>query len=145
MSKLIIIFCITLSFICVACSSSKKLISHGELLDLKESCIEYNDAQCIKNVLIIKTKISSSYNNNATVKQNYINVYDYIKNNLKEDSGFDEIQYWAVAETTSSEEIKVVSFTVNKITIDNILNGKIESATLISDYLEDLYIHPSLN
>lgn len=41
-----------------------------------EQVFEYED----EGILIIKTKINSSYNNNATRRQNYYNIEDIIRN-----------------------------------------------------------------
>lgn len=142
--KWILIIILILS-ICAGCNMDTKELSHGELMDKKENCIEYDEnVECIKKVFILKAKIQSSYNNNATVNQNFINVYDYIKRNFDESIDYDELQYWAVADMNNGKEEKAVSFTVNKTTIMDIITGKIESATLIADNVEDLYIHSSL-
>ena len=79
--------------------------------------------------------------NNLTVEQNYFNVGDLIKNH-----GFntcEELQYWAVADMTSGEEVKVISFDLDKDTINNLYNEKIFENQL-EDYVDNLFIHISL-
>ena len=90
---------------------------------------------------IIKAKITPKWNNKTTIDQNYHNVEDLILN--KGYDKYDEIQYWAVADMTNGSENKVISFTVSKSLIKKIKDG---SAVAISmgDYVDDLYIHPSL-
>lgn len=61
-------------------------LKFGELLDVTTN----ND------ILIIKAKISPSYNNKATINQNGFNVEDIILN--QGGDAFNEIQYWAVAD-----------------------------------------------
>lgn len=92
-------------------------------------------------VVVVKAKISPSYNNEATIHQNYYNVCDLIKNH-----GFDicsELQYWAVADMTSSNESKVISFTVDSGLIVNVKDGSV-TATELGDCIDDLWILPSL-
>lgn len=117
-------------------------IPHGELLDIKETCLDYNDDMSCNNfILVIKTKIEKKYSNKATINQNYFNIADYIrKNNV---SKFSEIQYWAVADMSNGNESKVVSFTVPKTIIDGILAENIVDNQL-GDYVTDLYILESL-
>ncbi|MCI5498024.1 MAG: hypothetical protein MR419_00580 [Clostridiales bacterium] len=104
----------------------------GELLS-----VTYSEG----NVVVVKTKIESSYSSKATIDQNY-----YIVCNLIRDHGFntaDELQYWAVADSTTGDEIKVVSFTVEKDTLDLIASQEFADNTL-GDYVADLWILPSL-
>ena len=92
-------------------------------------------------VIVVKGKIKGLLTNDQTVKQNYFSVCDLIKN-----WGFDscqELQYWAVADMTDGEEVKVVSFTLDRATIEGVANGNIIENQL-GDYVSDLYIHPSL-
>lgn len=91
--------------------------------------------------VVVKAKIKPSYNKDMTVRQNYHNVCRLIT-----DNGFDvcdEIQYWAVADMTTGEESKVVAFTVSKDVIKLIKDEKI-FPTNLEDYLDDLFILPSL-
>ncbi len=110
-------------------------IRHGELISAIES---ENDAG---SVIVIKAKIESSWNNELTVKQNYTNAIDLIQNQGCD--AYDQFQYWAVADTTSGEEVKVVSFTINKELIQTIKSGNMVSDKL-GEYVDDLYILPSL-
>lgn len=106
-------------------------IQHGELLS-----VIYNDG-----VVVVKAKIQPNLTNNLTVEQNYFNVGDLIKNH-----GFntcEELQYWAVADMTSGEEVKVISFDLDKDTINNLYNEKIFENQL-EDYVDNLFIHISL-
>ncbi|MCR5403951.1 MAG: hypothetical protein K6E91_09085 [Butyrivibrio sp.] len=91
--------------------------------------------------LIIKAKISPSYSKEATIDQNYYSVCDIIKN--QGGDKYDSIQYWAVADMTDGSEGKVISFTVPKQIIDRVVSGEIVDNKL-GDYLEDLWILPSL-
>ena len=117
-------------------------IPHGELLDVKETCLDYNDDNSCNNyILVIKTKIEKRYSNKATINQNYFNIADYIRKN--DVSKFSEIQYWAVADMTNGNESKVVSFTVPKTVIDGIIAENIVDNQL-GNYVSDLYILESL-
>ena len=109
---------------------------HGELISTITNTV--ND----KNVIVIKAKISPSYSNKATIDQNYFNIEDFVKN--QNGSQFDEIQYWAVADMTDGSESKVISFTVNKDMINSILTDKYFVPISYGDYVEDLWILPSL-
>lgn len=114
-------------------SSSSLSISlrYGKLLDKKITGTS----------LIIKAKIEPSYNNKATVDQNYYNIENIVKN--QGGSKFKEIQYWAVADMTDGSEQKVISFTVPEDVIQKIANDKIV-ANQIGNYVDDLFIHASL-
>lgn len=90
---------------------------------------------------IIKAKIEPSYNNKATIHQNFFNVEDFIKN--QNGNTYDEIQYWAVADMTDGEEEKVISFTVDKKIIDDLYNDKI-AANMLDSYLNDFWVIESL-
>lgn len=106
-------------------------IQHGELLS-----VIYNDG-----VVVVKAKIQPNLTNNLTIEQNYFNIGDLIKNH-----GFntcEELQYWAVADMTSGEEVKVISFDLDKDTIDNLYNEKIFENQL-EDYVDNLFVHVSL-
>lgn len=110
-------------------------LEHGELVSAITNEI---DGQ---SVLVIKAKISSSYNNEATVDQNYYNVADLIQSQGCD--VFDELQYWAVADMSDGSEQKVVSFTVDADLIQKIAAGEVVENQL-GDYVTDLYILPSL-
>lgn len=110
-------------------------LEHGELVSAVTNEIDG------RNVLVIKAKISSSYNNEATVDQNYYNVADLIQSQGCD--VFDELQYWAVADMSDGSEQKVVSFTVDADLIQKIAAGEVVENQL-GDYVTDLYILPSL-
>lgn len=112
-------------------SAGIKSLNHGKMLEFNE----YDGG------VVIKVRITSSYNNKATIDQNYYNIEDLIVD--QGCSKYDEIQYWAVAKMTDGTESKVISFTVPKSTITKIKNGDI-AANQIGDYVDDLYILPSL-
>lgn len=140
MSKKILMLLLTsmLGIFIVGCGSSTEnndtgsyKIKHGEFL---ESSI--ND-----DTLVIKAKIEPSLNNKLTISQNGFNVEDVIKNQGGDQ--FKEIQYWAVADMTSGEESKVISFTLNEELIKNIKDGNVVANQII-DNAQDVYILPSL-
>ncbi len=92
-------------------------------------------------IIVVKGKIQCLFTNDQTVKQNYFSVCDLIKN-----WGFDscqELQYWAVSDMSNGEENKVISFTLDRATIEGVANENIIENQL-GDYVSDLYIHPSL-
>lgn len=110
-------------------------LEHGELVSAIENEIDG------RSVLVVKAKISSSYNNAATIDQNYYNVEDLVKNQGADK--FDEIQYWAVADMSSGSEEKVVSFTVGSELIQQIVAGSLP-ANQMGDVVADLFIHQTL-
>lgn len=112
----------------------KYSIPHGEVLD----------ENVTGDTLIIKAKITPSFNNHSTISQNFFNLEDLIKN--QGCSKYDEIQYWAVADMTDGSESKVISFTAPKSTIDGIKDGSIEAIAYLDEYgyVTDVYILPSL-
>ena len=106
-------------------------IKHGELLS-----VIYSDG-----TVVVKTKIAPSYSNKATIDQNYYNIADLVKNH-----GFnscEKLSYWAIADMTTGEESKCISFDLNKQTVDDLYNGNIVENQL-GDYVTDLWILPSL-
>lgn len=115
---------------------SQPKILNGKLISVIENTI--ND----KNIVVVKTKITPSYSNSATIHQNYFNVEDLIKNQGFD--SYDEIQYWAVADMTDGSESKVISFTLNQTMIYNIKNEIIPSIYDYEDYFEDFWVLPSL-
>ena len=110
-------------------------LQNGELLSTITNNIDG------KEVIVVKAKIKSNLTNKLTIDQNYYNVADMIKNQGCDK--FDEIQYWAVADMTSGDEAKVISFTLSSDTIKQIKDGKIVDIQ-IGDYADDLWILPSL-
>ena len=93
------------------------------------------------DTLVIKAKIQPSYSNRATINQNYFNIEDIIKK--QGGSKFPGIDYWAVADMTDGTESKVISFFVPGDVISALANQQI-AANQLGDYVEDLYILPSL-
>ena len=79
--------------------------------------------------------------NKMTIDQNYFNVEDIILN--KGGSSYNEIQYWAVADMTSGDESKVISFKLDKSLIDKIKNKEV-AANRLGEYAIDLWVLPSL-
>ena len=112
-----------------------------DLSALKMSNGELVDATINGTTLIVKAKIQPSFSNQATIDQNYFNVTDIVQNQGAD--VFREIQYWAVADMTDGSEGKVIQFTAGRELIrhikeDGFLGG------MIADYVEDLWILPSL-
>lgn len=93
------------------------------------------------NTLVVKVKIEPNLTNKMTISQNYHNVIDIVKE--QKCDTYDAIDYWAVADMSDGSEGKVISFLVNKNTIDGIKAGNI-AATTLEDNLTDLWILPSL-
>ncbi len=94
-----------------------------------------------ESVIVIKAKITPSYNNKATINQNYFNVGDLIKN--QGCNKFDKVDYWTIDDMTDGSEAKVVAFTLDKKTIEKIYDESIADIQ-IGDYADDLFILPSL-
>lgn len=92
------------------------------------------------NLVVFKVKSETQMNNKMTIDQNYYNIEDLIQQGA---SRFNEIQYWAVAQSTDGEEVKYISFTMDKDLIDKVAAGSFPVNTL-GDYVQDLYILPSL-
>ena len=112
-----------------------------DLSALKMTNGELVDATINGTTLIIKAKIQPSFSNQATIDQNYFNVTDLVQNQGAD--VFREIQYWAVADMADGSEGKVIQFTAGRDLIrhikeDGLLGG------MIADYVEDLWIPPSL-
>lgn len=106
-------------------------IKYGELLE--------NNIN--EDILVVKAKIKPNMTNKLTISQNGFNVEDLIKNQGADE--FKEIQYWAVADMTSGEESKVISFTVDEDLIKSIKEGN-TVANQIVDKAKDVWILPSL-
>lgn len=110
-------------------------VPHGQVLDIKKTDLNG------KSILVVKAKIKTDYGAILNVNQNYLNVADIIKD--QGGTEFDEIQYWAVADTKGGDEVKVISFTVPKSTIQGVADDKIAD-NQIGQYCEDLYINKAL-
>ena len=106
-------------------------VSYGELLSVNKN----------GSTAVVKVKIESKYKKELTITQNYHNVVGIIKDQGL--SYYEEVQYWAVADMTDGTEGKVISFTVPKETIDDIMTQAVVATTL-PDHVEDLWILPSL-
>lgn len=112
-----------------------------DLSALKMPNGELVDATINGTTLIVKAKIQPSFSNQATIDQNYFNVTDLVQNQGAD--VFREIQNWAVADMADGSEGKVIQFTAGRDLIrhikeDGLLGG------MIADYVEDLWILPSL-
>ncbi len=118
-----------------ATGSTDSRITYGDLLDFTENAIDG------KNICVMKVKIEASLTKGMTVDQNYHNIEHFIT----EAGGdqYDSIDYWAVADMEDGSENKVISFTVPKDTIDKVKSGDLVAIQL-GDYVDDLYILPSL-
>ncbi|MFR5877061.1 MAG: hypothetical protein ACLUFN_11305 [Eubacterium sp.] len=112
--------------------NSKLQLQFGTLLDFTVN----ND-----NVAVIKAKITPSYNNKATINQNYHSIETLAKEGVL--SGYSEVQYWAVADMTNGNEEKVISFTVSSDLVSKLEKEQV-AAIQLGDYVEDLWVHPSL-
>lgn len=121
-------------------SNSKHIASHTKY-NCKMKYGELIESIVNDNTLIIKAKISPSYNNKATINQNGYNVGDLIKNQGADK--FNEIQYWAVADMEDGSEDKVISFTLNKDLINKIKDDSIVDNKII-DNAQEVWILPSL-
>lgn len=93
------------------------------------------------NTLVIKAKIEPNLTNDLTISQNYHNIIDLVTKQGCD--SFDSIDYWAVADMADGSEDKVISFLVNSDCIKGIKDETIVATTL-DQYLEDLWILPSL-
>ena len=101
----------------------------GEIMSIKQN----------GSTVVVKMKITESWNNKMTVNQNYDIVQDLIQKH-----GFNtcqELQYWAVMDV--GMEIKVISFTLDKATIDGIYADKLFGEQ-IEPFTKDLWIAPEL-
>ena len=135
---LLVVLIVMLGVSMIGCSDSD---SNKEVSGYKIKHGEFIESNINDDVLVIKAKIEPSLNNKLTISQNGFNVEDIIKNQGGDQ--FKEIQYWAVADMTSGEENKVVSFTLNEDLIKKIKAGDIVANQII-DNADDVYILPSL-
>lgn len=109
-------------------------LPYGDLLDLTETELDG------RTVIVLKAKITPSMTNKLTIDQNYMNACEWLQ---KHSNKCDEFQYWAVADMQDGSEGKVISFTLNADTVENIRNKNIADIQ-IPDYAQDLWILPSL-
>ena len=136
--NLLVVLIVMLGVSMIGCSDSN---SNKEVSGYKIKHGEFIESNINDDVLVIKAKIEPSLNNKLTISQNGFNVEDIIKNQGGDQ--FKEIQYWAVADMTSGEENKVVSFTLNEELIKKIKAGDIVANQIINN-ADDVYILPSL-
>ena len=146
MKKILLLFALCLML--VACGKKDEPI----VLDFSNETVGDVDPQGLKPILgeimsikqngstvVVKIKITESWNNKMTVNQNYDIVQDLIQKH-----GFNtchELQYWAVMDV--GMEIKVISFTLDKATIDGIYADKLFGEQ-IGPFTKDLWIAPAL-
>ncbi len=107
--------------------------------------LKYGDLESLMvngGTIVIEAKITPSLTNNMTIDQNYYTVTDFIKKYIG-DEYYDDIVYWAVADMTSGNEGKCISFTVPHWVIDAVASGNFID-TQLGDYADDLWILPSL-
>ena len=135
---LLVVLIVMLGVSMIGCSDSD---SNKEVSGYKIKHGEFIESNINDDVLVIKAKIEPSLNNKLTISQNGFNVEDIIKNQGGDQ--FKEIQYWAVADMSSGEENKVVSFTLNEELIKDIKDGNVVANQII-DNADDVYILPSL-
>ena len=135
---LLVVLIVMLGISMIGCSDSD---SNKEVSGYKIKHGEFIESNINDDVLVIKAKIEPSLNNKLTISQNGFNVEDIIKNQGGDQ--FKEIQYWAVADMSSGEENKVVSFTLNEELIKDIKDGNVVANQII-DNADDVYILPSL-
>ena len=114
-------------------------------LDTGDLALLYGELESVNyggsGVVVVKGKISAQMSDDLTISQNYYSACELIQKR-----GFDtcqELQYWAVADMADGSEAKVVSFTLDRATIEGVADGSILENQL-SDHVSDLYIHPSL-
>lgn len=108
-------------------------LNFGEILDINTN----KDT----NAVTLKVKIKSNLTKAMTIKQNYMNAWEFIK--AYSGTEYKKLTYWAVADMTDGSESKVIQFNVSEDTIEKVLNGSILENQL-GDYVTDLYLHPSL-
>ena len=121
--------------------SSKRVEVNGYYLKFGTIQDANPDGGVDGTTLVIKAKIESLLSNELTIKQNYHNVADIVQNQNGTD--FECIDYWAVADMRDGSESKVIAFTIDADTIKGLAEGTIAPIEL-GDYVDDLYIHPSL-
>lgn len=101
-----------------------------------ESIVDYWDGMCVVSVLI-----EPSYNDKATVNQNFHNVESLIL-----DGGgdrFREIQYYAFVTDASGDRVKAVSFSLDSDLIQRIKNREVFAIDM-GNYVDDLWEHGQL-
>ena len=153
MKKIIYLIIIIISLVSILHGCGKRKNPDPVVLDLSQEAYGDVDLQGLRSslgeilsvtqngsIVVIKTKITENWNSEMTVTQNY----DIVKNLIIK-NGFNtcqEIQYWAVMDLNGNE-MKVVSFDLDKATIDGIYSEKIYGS-MIEDYAKNLWIAPAL-
>lgn len=110
---------------------------------LDASLVELLDVTISGTTMVVKAKIPSSSTNGQVPLRAYTTVCDLI---CKQGCDvLDEIQFWAVADMTDGSESKVISFTVPGDVIKVVAS---EDPAMyyqtLGNYVEDLWLHPSL-
>lgn len=109
--------------------------------DLKDGELLSVNVNKIDDIIVVKAKISPKSSKKLTILQNFANVEYMVKNyNIDE---YSELQYWAVADMTSGDESKVISFDVPQKVLKQLKEGKIQFP-MIQDYAKNFWLHPSL-
>ncbi len=109
--------------------------------NLKPKFGKLSKAEAFGSTLDITVKIDWILSGSSTVNQNYFNVCDMIQNQGAD--AYTTINYTAIMSTTDGGTTTVVFFVVSKSAIDLIKAGNFPEITL-SDYVDDLWIHPQL-
>ena len=123
---------------------SQGYLYHLDNLDIKLNTGEILDVNANGTTLIVKAKVNSLLNNKQTVDQNYYNACEIIRS--LGDLKISELQYWAVSEAQSGDDIKIISFTVPSDVIAKVSGS---TSTTFADntlagMVTDLWILPSL-
>lgn len=95
----------------------------------------------------METKKKKS-SNKQTINQNYENIEKIVRSDMFKEYYHDTIKsidYWAVADMSNGSEGKVIAFIVSDNMIENILTNDYFYTSSYEDYVQDLWIHPSLN
>lgn len=112
--------------------------------DVANIDLKYNDLLDVTTnggTIVIKAKVTPSWNNNLTVKSCGMDIYEAIQDyGLNQ---YNEIQYWGVADMTDGTEQKVISFTVPKDLIEKIANESILENQVVQN-ASDVWVHRSL-
>lgn len=153
MNKLTFSFIIIFCFILCACGSSKDPEPDPVVFDFSEEYYGDVDPQGLQlshgdvvsilqngDVVILTAKVKENLTNKMIIDQNYYIVEDLIK-----DNGFNtcnRLKYMSVMDV-DGDEMKVVSFDLNKEIIDKVYNEQIFGSQ-IGDNAENLWINNAL-
>ena len=120
---------------------------HNDVLEInitKDTTKNKKGKKVTKDIVVVKMRTEPSYNNEATIKQQYYDIEKLANNvDLKKTK---EVQVWCIAEMTDGSDDKVFAATISNknlkaIKDQDVLPNDFEAMTSISD---DLYILPSL-